>query len=188
MPTLKEFVEALQAGWFPALVALVGCAIVVMADWYSLPYISDSPKWLVTTAVVVGVFSFSILIANVAYLPVLLWNAVARARNRKKFRKMVRLEVENAPPDERAILAYLITSGRRTFVARFDDRRLSPLLTKGILRKLGGENSVLEWSYVVQDDVWEYLLEHRDNYFFEDVSAIGDPFRYRSNTAFGASN
>ncbi len=182
MPTLKEFVEALQAGWFPALAALVGCAIVVLGDWYSFPYISESPDWLLTTVVVVGVFSFSILVANAAYLPVLLWNANTRARDRAKFRQMVRQEVENAPPEERAILAYLVTSGRRAFAAEFDDRRLAPLVSKGILRKLGGTNSVLQWPYVVQDDVWEYLQEHRDQYIFKDASTVGDPFDWRTRS------
>lgn len=99
---------------------------------------------------------------------------------------MVRAEVDNAPNEERSILAYLITSGRRAFAAEFNDRRLAPLVAKGILLKLAGTHSVLEWPYVVQDDVWEYLQDNRDRYFFKNVSEVGDPFHWRSRTRFGS--
>lgn len=188
MPTLKEFVDALQAGWFPALAALIGCSIVVAGDWYSLPYIHGSPSYFITTAVVVGVFSFSILAANAAYLPVVLCKMLRAAQKRKAFRQTLQKELANSPPEERAILAYLITSGRRAFVARFDHRGLAPLVAKGILHKQGGVHSVLEWPYVVQNDVWEFLQAHRDEYPFKDAWAIGDPFHPHSHGHFGAEH
>ncbi len=79
MPSLKEFVAALQAGWFPALAALIGCFLVIGGDWFGLPYLTETPGWLLTTAVIVGLFSLSVLLANVAYLRIVLKNSEIRA-------------------------------------------------------------------------------------------------------------
>ena len=107
MPSIKEFVEALQAGWFPALVALIGCSVVVSGNWYAIPYLSNTPEWLITTAVIVGVFAFSILAANIAYLPILAITLIKRRSARKAWKLKVKDLVDDAPNDERAILAYL---------------------------------------------------------------------------------
>lgn len=181
MPSLKEFVAALQAGWFPALASLVGCVIVVMGDWFQLPYLSSSPAWLLTTAVIVGVFSFSILVANLAYAPVAAWKFFSRRRAAKKYREKLIAKIMEAPDGERAILAYLITTDRQAFSAEFNNPKLSPLVSKGILRKQGGAHSVLEWPYIVQEDVWKYLLEEREAFFFEGANEIADPFHWRNS-------
>jgi len=181
MPSLKDFVEALQAGWFPALAALVGCAIVITGDWLKLPYLDSTPEWLLTTAVVVGVFAFSVLAANIAYLPVLLFKRLERARRREKFLDTVRATVRDAPADEITLLAYLVTTGRKAFAAEFNDRRLAPLVSKGIIKRLGGTHSMLEWPFMVQDDAWQYLLENKEQLTLHDADQMPDPFHWRNN-------
>lgn len=180
MPSLKEFIAALQAGWFPALAALVGCAIVIAGDWYQVPYLSSTPPFLLTTAVIVGVFSFSILVANIVYAPIAVWNAIKRARARKRFKAAVEAEVSAAPPEEMMILAYLVTTGRKAFAAEFNNRRLAPLVAKGMILKLGGTNSVLEWPYIVQEDVWEFLLEHKEELHVPNADSMPDIFHWRN--------
>ena len=180
MPTLKEFIEALKAEWFPALAALIGCSVVIAGDWYSVPYFSDTPPWLITTVLVVGVFALSVLLANIAYIPILLATSFLRWRRRIKYAENIRNEVENAPAEERAVLAYLLSTGRRAFTAKIDDRRLTPLVSKGIILKLGGTNNMLEWPHAVQDDVWLYLLANREKYFMQDARALPNPFEWRS--------
>ena len=101
---LRDFLEALQAGWFPALAALIGCSIVVAGDWFSIPYLGEAPDWLTVTAAYVGVFSLSILLANIVYLPVRIWRKMKARQAQEKFRSMVREEVQNAPPQEIAVL------------------------------------------------------------------------------------
>lgn len=181
MPSLKDFLEALQAGWFPALAALIGCSIVVAGDWFSIPYLGDAPDWLTVTAAYVGVFALSILLANIVYLPVRIWRKMKARQAREKFRSMIREEVQNAPPQEIAVLAYLITSGRKAFAAEFNDRRLAPLVSKGIIIKLGGTHSMLEWPYMVQEDVWEFLNENKDQLIVPNVEEVGDPFNWRTS-------
>ena len=156
-----------------------GCSIVVAGNWYKVPYVSDFPYWVVTTAAAIGIFAFSILVANIAYLPIIVWSKLARSRARKQFRDSVRNEVELASNEERAILAYLISTGRKAFAAEFTDRRLVPLVSKGLIKKLGGANSLLEWPYVVQEDVWEYLQQNRDRYFDERFAKENDPFNWK---------
>lgn len=178
MPTLKDFVSALQAGWFPSLAAFVGCIIIVLGDYYRLPYLSSTPPWLLTTAVFVGVFSFSVLAANLAYLPVVVWRAVKKSKAKKRFKESVERAVWDAPFEEREILAYLVSSGRRAFNAEYNDRRLSPLVAKGMLKKLGGTHSVLEWPYIVQTDVWQLLLENKEHFHFPNAHERSDPFHW----------
>ncbi|MDV7269286.1 hypothetical protein RYZ20_00050 [Thioclava sp. A2] len=87
-------------------------------------------------------------------------------------------EVESAPDSEKAILAYLVTSGRKAFAAEFNDQRLSPLVSKGFLVKLGGTNSVLAWPYIVRQEVWDYLIENQDSYRIEFPDDAKDPFHW----------
>lgn len=181
MPSLKDFVAALQAGWFPALVAFVGCFIIIMGDFLKIPYLASSPNILLTLAVVIGVFSFSILIANVVYLPVLAWQVLQRRNDLKRFRAQIVQEIESAPESEKAILAYLVTTGRKAFVAEFNSKQLSPLVSKGFIIKLGGTNHILEWPHMVQQDVWEYLVKYKESFKAEIKEGSRDPFNWRNS-------
>jgi len=181
MPSLKDFVAALQAGWFPALAAFVGCSIVILGDYFKLPYLGKSPDFLLTVAVMVGVFSFSVLVANVVYLPISIWKRWEKRKKREAFRRKLIREVEAAPASEQAILAYLVTSGRKAFTAEFNDQRLLPLVSKGVLVKLGGSHSMLGWPYMVRWEVWEYLIENKELYRMDIPDDACDPFHWRNN-------
>ncbi len=84
------------------------------------------------------------------------------------------------PQEELDVLAYLVTTRRRAFSAEFNDRRLIPLVSKGWLQKGGGTNRVLEWPYVVQKDVWEFLVANEDQFRVDNADAIPDPFNWRA--------
>lgn len=180
MPSLRDFVAALQAGWFPALAALVGCTIFIMGDYLKVPYLDQTPTLILTSAVVIGVFAFSVLAANVAYIPAAIWKALQRRKARSRFMEKLRLEVISSPAEETAILAYLVTSGRKAFAAEFGDRRLAPLVSKGILVKAGGTHNVLEWPYIVQEDVWSFLMENREQFLIDIPHDLNDPFDWRT--------
>ncbi|MDE9451349.1 hypothetical protein J3R80_12810 [Aliiroseovarius sp. Z3] len=177
MPSLKDFVAALQAGWFPALAAFIGCAIVLLGDYFRWPYLDGSPAYLLTIAVYVGVFSFSVLTANLAYMPVLIWNIYSDRRAKERFFKRIEKEIEEAPSAERELLSYLVSSGRRAFTSEFDDKRLVPLVSKGLIIRQGGQHSVLDWPFVVRQEVWDYLTEHKERFEISDLTNVEDPFR-----------
>ena len=181
MPSLKDFVDALRSHWFTAVVALVGCAMIIAGDYFQVPYLNSSPGFLLTTAVVIGVFSLSILVANLVYLPVAIWKALRRLRNKRKFRIYLAQEIESAPDIEKYVLAYLITSGRRAFNATIDNKTLSPLVSKGLILRLSGQHSALEWPYMVRIEVWEYLLEYKEQFRIELAKVEGDPFDWRNS-------
>lgn len=180
MPSLKDFVAALQAGWFPALAALVGCAIVIAGDWYQVPYLSSTPPFLLTAAVIVGVFAFSVLAANIVYAPIAVWRSMKRARAKKTFKEKIEAEVFSSPPEELAILAYLVTTGRKAFAAEFNNRRLAPLVAKGLVIRQGGTHSILEWPFMVQEDVWQILLMHKGELHVSNAANIPDIFHWRN--------
>ncbi|UWQ33841.1 superinfection exclusion B family protein [Leisingera sp. M527] len=159
MPSLKDFVAAMQAGWMPALAAFVGCLSVLAGDYYKLPYLDSAPDWLTTTAAYVGVFAFSILVANLFRLPVLAWKKRQSRRKERQLRARLRKSLDEAPDEELDLLMSLFASGRQSFVATYTDGRLAPLVAKGFLLRSGGQYSVLEWPFRVRNEVWNYLRE-----------------------------
>lgn len=182
MPSLKDFIDALQAGWFPALAAFIGCSIVIAGDYYSIPYLANAPYWLTTIAAYVGVFSISILLANLAYFPVRFWKRYQFEQSKAEFIASIVEEIVSAPHEEQSILAYIVTSGKKVFLAKYDDSRLAPLVAKGILQKLEGTHNVLEWPYRVQDDAWNYLLDQKEYFHFPKINEIEDPFNWRNRS------
>lgn len=179
MPSLKDFIEALQAGWFVALTIFVGSSIILAGDYWSLPHLNESPGWLLTSAVVAGAFSFSVLVANIAYIPVKLWQWLRRRKALKNIKNEISLLINQMPDQEFSILIYLVKSGRQAFNAEFNDRRLSPLVSKGIIIKLPGSHSVLEWPYIVRQEAWDILLGYRDKIEMEMPPNNYDPFHWR---------
>jgi len=146
-----------------------------------MPYLSDAPGWLNTTAVYVGLFALSILAANLLYAPIVGIKAYKRWRARKAWNSQIRDIVEEAPFDERAMLANLVTTGRKAFAAKMDDRRFVPLLAKGIIRRVDGQHSVLGWPHIVQDDVWTYLCANKNRFVFEKAGEVPDPLYWHNN-------
>lgn len=176
MPSLKEFVAALQAGWFPALVALIRSGLVIGGDAFKIPYLDSTPRFIITALVIVAVFSFSILVANVVYAPVFLWKKWQKRKLKAKFRDLITSRINGLPDQELAILAYLVSSGRRAFSADLNDRRLVPLVALGMIQRQGGVHDMLNWPHVVQTDVWDHLVAHRSEYMIENVDQLPDPF------------
>ena len=181
MPSLKEFVDALQAGWFPALVAFLGCSLGLAGNWYHVPYLTDAPAWLTTTAAAIDIFAISILSAKLIYAPIAAIKTLLRWRKKKAWALKIRGVVEDAPYDEKSILAYLVTTGRRAFAAKLDDRRLVPLVAKGMIERISGRHNALEWPHLVQDDVWDYLCENKERFVYKDASEAPDPFHWLHN-------
>ena len=178
MPSLKDFIEALQAGWFVALTVFVGSSIILAGDYWSLPYLNEIPGWLITSAVVAEVFSFSVLVANIAYIPVKCWQWLRQRKARKDLKAKILSLIEQAPSDEFSMLLYLVKSGRQAFNAKLDDRRLSPLVSKGLIIKLPGSHSILEWPYIVRQEAWDIMLGHRDKIDMEMPPDGYDPFHW----------
>lgn len=111
-----------------------------------------------------------------------IWLSLKRKQARIEFSNAIQKEIKNAPPQEISILAYLVTSGRKAFAAEFNDRRLAPLVSKGIIVKLGGTHNILEWPYMVQDAAWDFLLENKDQLIISNIDEIGDPFDWRASS------
>jgi hypothetical protein len=180
MPSLKDFIAALQSGWFPALACIIGCTIIIAGDYYQIKYLDSVPEWIILTATLLWVFSFAILVANIAYIPVHLWKGMKR--NKAKFEQSVSLinSVISAPPEERAVLAYLATTGRKAFIASLDDTKIIPLISKGLVRRDTGYHSVLEWPHIVDDTVWEYITSDKNNFYLSNAHNIPNPFSWRN--------
>lgn len=179
MPNLKEFVEALKAGWLPALAAAIGCGLILLGDWYQLPYLSSAPPFVTTTAAYIGVFALSVLLANSVRLPIHLYKWIERYLRRRKTKKKIITTVEELPEPELWILAYLISSKRKAFGANLLDKRLVPLIARGLIIRKNGQYNVLNWPHVVQNDVWNYLIENKEYYFVPDAELLPDPFADR---------
>lgn len=183
MPSLKDFVAALQAGWFPALAALVGCSIIIAGDYFQVPYLDVTPSYLITTAVVIGVFSFGILVANIVYLPVLGWRRIQLYRDGVRRRDNLIQRVKDAPQPEINMLGYLVSSNRRAFQTYTRHPVIGPMIAKELIHPLG-TGSALQLDYIVNESVWEYLVANRDLYFMDLSEVPGDPLSWEDAYLF----
>lgn len=177
MPSLGDFIAALKAGWYVSLVSFVGCSIILLGAHYQLQYLNSIPAIILSIIAIVGVFSFIILVADILFL---IWKALQRIRTREKFRLNLIEEVNAAPDEEKAVLAYLVTSGRKAFAAHIDDSRLAPLVSKGLIIKISGNNQIMSWPYKVRQEVWNYLIEHREHFYIDIPNDASDPFHWKS--------
>ncbi len=178
MPSIKDFIHALEAGWFTASISLIGCCIVIFGDYYAVPYLSSTPVWFLNLAVIVGVFSFAIIMANFLYFPIFIFKAVRKRFAKAKAVRRAYQEVEAATPDEKEVLRYLIATGQRAFVANYGNSRLITLVAKGLIQVAPGQHSIMEFPHVVQPYVWAYLEKNRDE-IVGDQQDIVNPFDRR---------
>ncbi|MGH2340074.1 hypothetical protein ACRC7T_01155 [Segnochrobactraceae bacterium EtOH-i3] len=180
MTSIKDILSALELKWPIALACLIGSTIIIGCHYYKIPYIKDFPLILIYICIILAIYTFSNLAVKILCIPAYIYRKYRLRRVKKKFLSHLEENVFNCSTEEIAVLEYLITTNRKAFTAIFGDRRLTPLVSKGFIIREGGRHPMLEWPYIVQDDVWDYLYKNKDKFHMQGASTMLDPFHWRN--------
>lgn len=174
MPSLKDFIEAMNASWPVALTIFAACCGLLISDTFQLRYLAGLPSWVLSATFVIAVFSGSVIIVRALQGIISLITAPLRARRFDSAVKAHLKRLEEMPPEEGAILAWAVANKKQVFVAGINEPRLAPLVAKGFLERLAGTHSMLEWPYRIPDHVWDELMRQWNE----------DPFEFNAPNPF----
>jgi hypothetical protein len=158
MPSLKDFIEAMNASWPVALTVLAACCGLLISDALGLSYLAGLPLWVLSTTFIIAVFAAAVVVVRIlqglisavtAPLRNRRWNAAVQAH----LKRMAEL-----PPEEGAILAWAVANKRQVFIANLNEPLLAPLVAKGFIERVSGHHSILEWPYRIPDHIWDELM------------------------------
>lgn len=154
MPNIKDFIDAMNASWPVPLTILLACGALPAGDYADLKYLHGLPSWAMGAVFAVGVFAGAVVTIRIIQL--------IFAEARKPFKKRRRLKAEKAHiaklneinAEEVCILVWAAQQNRQAFVDEFSDPRLTPLVAKGFVERIGGAHSALEWPYRIPGHIW----------------------------------
>jgi hypothetical protein len=175
MPSLKDFMEAMQSSWPVALAITIAASALIAADSNELEYVAALPGWFLGAAFVVGVCSAAVLC-------VAMLRGVFRATRQVYWwirsigsRKRIAAQLQKLPHDEIHVLVWAKTHGKQVFTASFLEEKLVPLTKKGLVIRHGGQHSIVQWPYSIPNNVWDAI----DLAFTkEDPRSVPSPFGY----------
>ncbi len=162
MPSIKDFIDAMNASWPVALAVLLACVALLLGDYADLKYLHGLPPWAMGAVFVMGVFAGSVVIVRIVQLVVA---AILKPFKREKRRRAIQAhlaKLDEINAGEAYILVWAAQQNRQAFVARFDDARLTPLVAKGFVERMGGSHSILEWPYRIPDHIWAEIKRQLD--------------------------
>lgn len=171
MPSIKDLLDAFAANWRVALVALLASAGLLAADFYKLEYVTDTPRWVINGAFIVGIVSGAVLIsylvsqvARFISWPFLWYRERVKAKNNEKKLQEHAAGIHDLPVDQRYILAYFFTTKERAFAAEINHRRLVPLITMGYVKQQAGTHGVLDWPHFIPEHIWQEMTLNEEAY------------------------
>lgn len=172
MPSIKDFIEAMQTTWPVALGIFLGSAAILGADALGVSYVSGLPQWVLGTAFIVSALSASILIvAVIRGLVDLIAGPFRRRRMRERQKRHID-DIEKLPRDEQYVLFWAASNNTQVFLAEFNNRLLLPLISKQYIIVHTGTHHIHEWPHHIPDYIWDYL---RAQYL-----AAGSPMKLES--------
>jgi hypothetical protein len=175
MPSLKHFLEAMEASWPVALTVFLGAAALLTCDHFGLSYTKVLPEWFLGAIFIFLVFSSAVLVVSLLRFVV---NAIARPIRRKraeKWRQEHAEKMKDLPIPEIGVLLWAASQNTQVFLAPFNHELLEPLVAKGYVEHVPGHHSILDWPHHIPDHVWTFLrAELRAE---PQLDRIENPFR-----------
>lgn len=151
---LSDVFAALEIPWPVSLGAAgVSGAFLYLLDNNS-HYVQGVPDWAYPAATIVFLTG---TVVTIVHLLRILISANNRRRWRRQREHQIFRELETLTPQEIEIMQQLYRSGRRSFNARLIEERIATLCSKGLIEKMSGAYSVLDWPHVIPHDVWEAM-------------------------------
>jgi len=176
MPSIKEFLEAMQSSWPLALTVLLGASGVMVGDYFNVPQLSSLPDWTIGAAYIVAAFSAAIVLVaalrgaiRAAYSPF--------RKHRAKQWQMRHVEgLSDLPPDEVYILLWAFVHGRQVVAVEFFDERVKALSAKGYLTLIPGNHHSNKVPYMIPDHIWAQLKKEDLPDHAREELLRGNPF------------
>lgn len=178
MPSLKDFMEAMQASWPVALTISLAALALLYADHLNLEYMEALPRWLMGVVFLAGVCAAAVLlVAMFRGTMALILGTIRSIRSIGAPQRIAR-RLQELPQEEVHVLVWAKAHGRQVFTASFTDKKLVPLVKKGLVIRHGGQHSILEWPYSIPSAVWQAIgMAFSD---LEEPNSIPSPFGYWS--------
>lgn len=171
--------DALQSNWHTAVIALIGCLIILAGNTYQIPYLSNQPSWLLTAAAYIATFSTAILLSSIIRLPIIGWQAFIRMRQRAARRAEIESLFSSSPIEEKALLAYLYSTGQKHFTAELNHVKIVPIASKGFIKPVPGYNDIINFPYRVSDDIWNIMEENHHEFYSEELRTSPNPLKHQ---------
>lgn len=176
IPSLKEVVEAIQAGWFVTLVISISCGVTLWGISAEHPYFNSVAPWVVSAVAIVGVFSSTAfcftLLVHLAKVVQYVW----RWRQRSQLKKELQNRMSNLNPEERNILSYLFSINRQYFDTRIGNEKIQSLRHKKLVIMLGDQANYFNWPHKVSDVAWEYMENHKEDFLIDVPPGTTPPY------------
>ncbi|RVL05647.1 super-infection exclusion protein B [Sinorhizobium meliloti] len=157
MPSLKDFIEAMNASWPVALAILLASCALLIGEAVGLKYLQGLPPWTMGSIFIVAVFSGAVVVVRLVQLLVSALGAPFRRRRREAIYRKHLARLDELHPEEAQVLVWAALNNRQVIIADFNDIRLAPLVAKGFVDRLGGTHTMWEWPFRIPDHVWDEL-------------------------------
>ncbi|ODT15847.1 MAG: hypothetical protein ABS35_30250 [Kaistia sp. SCN 65-12] len=174
----KSLEAILRAGGWKSLALTLAAVGTLFADRAGLLDLSDVGRWA-RPAAWVALFVFGALTlsstASALAEPESLPRRGLRSWHHRRLReKWAREELLTLDEREKAILAYLVTSGTRHFTADDDGGYAVTLISRRLVHLAGVQGQVFDMRnvpFAVQPEVWKELLRRKDEFLHPSIDS-----------------
>jgi hypothetical protein len=164
-----RWLEILKAsGWQTAAVAAAYGLFLLIAHLGWLPPLD---AWMILLAVILLlIFGFlavaSVISATLKFFHVQTW--LLHWINKHRAKRAVRDYIPHMTERERMIIGYLLAKNQKMFTAASDGEYAATLLSRGIVcvAARGQYVDMLSVPMMIPDDVWDVLIEHKQEFPF----------------------
>lgn len=176
MPSLKEFIDAMDTSWPVALTIFFAASALLYADHSGIRYVQGLPTWFVGAVFVAAVLSGSV-VASAAVRKLFALAMRPFVTRRRRIAQVKHVEgLSGLPNNEIAILIWAAAQNTQVFLAPLNHKFLEPLVAKGYVVILPGMHTVHEWPHSIPDHIWQDLRSNPEA--LKKHENMGYPFRY----------
>ena len=158
LPTVKDLIDLLRAGWPVSLAVAFASVGVLTADHYQMSYLSLLPAWLPGAGFVGFIASASLLlVALVQGVGRMMAAPFARKRRLQNQERHVEGLNDISDP-EKWLLAWAVANNTQVFAGDYFNEQVKALLARGYLSlAFGGAHYPSETPLRVPDHIWAVL-------------------------------
>jgi hypothetical protein len=154
LPGLKDVLGAFATSWQVAAgIALSGSALLY-GKFSGYPFAVDLPDWFATIVFVFVVAAYAIwLIRILQGVSSLIHQWIDGVR----YKRAIRRELDTLSDEEREVLAHFVKQKQNAFRARLIEEKIATLVGRGLVERIAGQHSRLDWPYRIPNSVWKEI-------------------------------